>query len=175
MLAFSGASVNISNKDSGVVYLAEGPETALSIYEAIPNADIKITLSKSNFKNVDLRDTVRPIVICLDNDSVKIGEGSIICAGVILTTNIEIGNHAHLNIHTTIGHDTKIGNFFTSAPGAKISGNCEIEDRVYIGTNASVREKIKICSDVTIGLGAGVVKHIIEPGTYVGCPATRIK
>ncbi len=106
--------------------------------------------------------------------NILIGEGSVICAGCILTTNIEIGNHCHLNLQSTIGHDCRIGNFFTTAPGAKISGNCNIGDRVYFGTNSCVREKITICSDVTIGLNSGVVKNITSSGTYVGTPAKLI-
>lgn len=110
----------------------------------------------------------------LGND-VKIGKGSIICAGCILTTNIEIGNHAHLNLQTTIGHDTTIGDFFTTAPGAKISGNCTIGNYVYLGTNASVREKINITDNVTIGLNSGVVKDITDPGIYGGVPTKKLK
>jgi UDP-3-O-[3-hydroxymyristoyl] glucosamine N-acyltransferase len=103
-----------------------------------------------------------------------IGEGSIICPNTILTTNIKIGNHTHLNLGSTIGHDTITGDFFTTAPGVKISGNCIIGDRVYFGTNSSVRERITICDDVTIGLNGGVVKNINEPGTYVGVPVKKI-
>jgi sugar O-acyltransferase (sialic acid O-acetyltransferase NeuD family) len=113
-------------------------------------------------------------VVILDN-TIEIGEGSIICAGCILTTNIKIGKHAHLNLQTTIGHDTNIGDFFTTAPGAKISGNCNIHNFVYIGTNASVREKITIQDSVTIGLNAGVVKDINESGVYGGVPCKKIK
>ena len=109
----------------------------------------------------------------LGND-VFIEDGSIICAGCILTTNIKIGRHAHLNLHTTIGHDCEIGDYFTTAPGAKISGNCKIKECVYIGTNASIKEKISINSFVTIGLNAGVVKNITESGIYVGTPSKRI-
>lgn len=114
-----------------------------------------------------------PSAQILGND-VNIGKGSIICAGVIITTNVVIGEHTHLNLHTTIGHDCRIKNYFTTAPGAKISGNCDIGDFVYIGTNASVKEKINICNSVTIGLNAGVVKHISEPGVYIGTPAKKI-
>src|SRR5208337_4895078 len=48
-------------------------------------------------------------------DSVEIGEGSVICAGSILTTNIKIGKHAQLNRATNISHDAVIGDFFTTA------------------------------------------------------------
>ncbi len=112
-------------------------------------------------------------VIILDK-TIKIGAGSIICAGTILTTNIKLGKHTHLNLQSTVGHDCVIGDYFTTAPGAKISGNCNIGDRVYFGTNSCVKEKINIVDDCIIGLNAGVVKDLTEAGTYVGTPAKRI-
>jgi sugar O-acyltransferase (sialic acid O-acetyltransferase NeuD family) len=108
-------------------------------------------------------------------EDVEIGEGSIICAGTVITTNVKLGKHAHLNLHTTIGHDCEIDDYFTTAPGAKISGNCKIYDCVYIGTNASVKEKISIHRLTTIGSNAAVVKNIEEQGTYVGVPARKIR
>ena len=108
-------------------------------------------------------------------DDIKIGEGSVICAGSILTTNIKIGRHAQLNRATNISHDVMIGDFFTTAPNVHISGNCEIGNRVYIGCGSSSKEKIKICDDVIIGLNSGVVKNINDSGVYVGTPAVKIK
>jgi acetyltransferase-like isoleucine patch superfamily enzyme len=106
---------------------------------------------------------------------VVIGEGSIICAGSIITTNVKIGKHAHLNLITTIGHDCVIGDYFTTAPGVQISGNEVIGNRVYFGTRSCIKQKIKICDDVIIGMNAGVVNHITESGVYVGTPAKKIK
>jgi sugar O-acyltransferase (sialic acid O-acetyltransferase NeuD family) len=110
----------------------------------------------------------------LMGDDIEIGEGSVICAGSILTTNIKIGKHSHINLNTTIGHDCIIGDYFTTAPGAHISGNCRIGNEVYIGTNASIREKINIPNNVTIGLNSGVVKNIENEGIYIGTPSKKI-
>ena len=104
----------------------------------------------------------------------KIGEGSVITAGCIVTTQVDLGVHCHLNLGTTIGHDTKVKSFFTTAPAVNISGVCNIHESVYFGTGAATRQGINICSDVTIGMGAMVVKDITEAGTYVGIPAKRI-
>jgi sugar O-acyltransferase (sialic acid O-acetyltransferase NeuD family) len=117
---------------------------------------------------------VHPSVIILGND-VEIGEGSVVCAGTIITTNCKIGKHTHLNLMTTIGHDCVIDDFFTTAPGAKISGNCNIGKCVYIGTNVSIKQKINICDYTIIGLNAGVIKNIEEPGVYTGTPTKKIK
>jgi acetyltransferase-like isoleucine patch superfamily enzyme len=97
------------------------------------------------------------------------GEGSIFCPGTKVTTNVKFGRHAQLNLNTTIGHNCVIGDFFTTAPGVNVSGDCIIGHRVYLGTNSAVREKTHICNDVTIGM------DITEPGIYVGNPARRLK
>jgi UDP-3-O-[3-hydroxymyristoyl] glucosamine N-acyltransferase len=99
----------------------------------------------------------------------------VICAGSIITTNVKIGRHAHINLITTIGHDCSIGDYFTTAPGVQISGNVLIEDRVYFGTRSCIKQKISVCDDVTIGMNSGVIKDIKEPGTYIGTPAKKIK
>lgn len=105
------------------------------------------------------------------SDWAVLGEGAIITSGVIMTCQITVGNHAHLNLNTTVGHDCLIGDYFTTAPGVNISGNCNFGDDVYLGTASAVREAITITSSVTVGMGGIVVKNIERPGTYVGNPA----
>ena len=106
--------------------------------------------------------------------NINIGKGSIICAGSILTTNINLGKFSQINLNTTIGHDCKIDDYFTTAPGVNISGNCIFGKYIYFGTNSSVKEKIKICDNVIIGLNAGVTKNINEPGIYIGTPVKKL-
>ena len=105
---------------------------------------------------------------------VEIGEGSIITAGSVLTCDIKIGKHAHINLLTTIGHDCIMGDYFTTAPSANISGHCTFGDCIYFGTNASVRQGIHICNNVTIGMGGVVLKNITEPGVYIGNPLYKL-
>lgn len=117
---------------------------------------------------------IHPTALIMD-DNIQIGEGSFIGAYSILTTNIKIGKHAILNRGNHIGHDSRIGDFFSAMPGAIVSGNVTIGDCVYLGTNSSIKEKINICGDTTIGLGSGVVKNITNSGIYGGVPAKKIK
>jgi sugar O-acyltransferase (sialic acid O-acetyltransferase NeuD family) len=117
---------------------------------------------------------IHPSVIILDS-GFEIGEGSLICANSIITTNCKIGKHSQLNLSTTISHDCIIGDFFTTAPNVSIAGNCNIGDFVYFGTNSCCKQKIKICSNVNIGLMSGVVKNIDISGTYIGTPCKLIK
>lgn len=123
-------------------------------------------------KNTTFTSIIHPTVVSSKWNN--IGEGSIITAGTILTCNIRIGKHCHLNLNTTIGHDCKIGDYFTTAPGVNISGNCTFGNCVYFGSNSSVRQGIKIVDNVTIGMGGVVVKDILNEGVYIGNPTRRL-
>jgi len=117
---------------------------------------------------------VHPTALLMSKD-IEIGIGSFIGAYSILTTNITIGNHGILNRGNQIGHDSKIGDFFSAMPGAIVSGNVRINDCVYMGNNSSIKEKILVNSNVIIGSNAAVVKNIITSGVYVGVPAKFLK
>ena len=105
----------------------------------------------------------------------QIGEGAIICAGTIITCDVTIGKFAHLNLQTTIGHDCVIGDYFTSAPNVNISGNCTIDNHVYFGTAAVIKQGLSVAKNSTIGMGAIVTKNIQDEGrTFVGNPAKNI-
>ena len=69
-----------------------------------------------------------------------------------------------------IGHDCSIGDYFSAMPGAVVSGNVIIGEKVYMGTNSSIKEKLHISSNVTIGSNGAVVKNITTDGVYVGVP-----
>jgi acetyltransferase-like isoleucine patch superfamily enzyme len=108
-------------------------------------------------------------------DDVSFGEGTIVCANCVLTTNISVGKHAIFNRGVQVGHDCVIGDFFSAMPGSIVSVICMIGDLFYLGTNSSIRERIVVVSETTIGLCTGVVKNISDPGVYGGVPAVRIK
>ena len=115
---------------------------------------------------------VHPTALLLDG--VEIGEGSFIGAYSILTTNIRIGKHAILNRGNHIGHDCTINDYFSAMPNAVVGGNVVIRNRVYMGSCSNIREKISICSDVTIGMNSAVVKNIEKSGIYIGVPSKKL-
>lgn len=136
----------------------------------------KIALQlKSDTKHCSFPNLIHPNVL-YDRRFGKLvlGEGNIICGGCILTTDIVIQNFVHMNLGTTVGHDTVIGNYATISPKVSISGNVRIADRVFLGTGANVLERLAIFSDIVVGAGATVVRDLREPGTYVGTPARKV-
>jgi sugar O-acyltransferase (sialic acid O-acetyltransferase NeuD family) len=102
---------------------------------------------------------------------VELALGVIMCAGAIVTTNVRLGRHTHLNLQATVGHDCRIGEYVTVAPMTAISGNVTLEDEVELGTGVSVIPGVTIGRGAMVGAGA-VVTRDIAPGTVaVGIPA----
>lgn len=165
-------------------YYVKGNSKLFSIEDFTPD-DFEIIIAVANPKHKKLIVESLPLETqyftfihescILADDNIQIGEGSILCPNCVITTDVILGKHTHLNLGTTIGHNSRVGDYFTSAPAVNISGNCIIDSEVYFGTNSSVRQKINICKNVTIGMGACVTKNIVESGTYVGIPALKIK
>lgn len=109
-------------------------------------------------------------------DRTTFGEGSVICAGTLITCDVSIGRHVHVNLDCTIGHDAVLEDYATLAPGVHVSGWVRIEEGAYVGTGASIingREgaPLVIGAGATVGAGA-VVTRDVEPGRLVvGVPA----
>ena len=106
---------------------------------------------------------------------VKLGTGSIITAGCILTNNITIGEHVHLNLDCTVGHDVVIEDCVTVSPGVHISGNVRLEEGSFIGTGANLIEGKTVGRWAVVGAGSVVVKDVPANSTAVGIPAAVIK
>lgn len=110
---------------------------------------------------------------------IKMGEGVVICAGCIVTTNIEIGAYAQLNTACTVAHDVVMREYATLAPGVHVSGNVQLGRRTYVGTgtviiNGVPGNPIVIGDDAIVGAGACVTKSVAESTTVVGVPAKEL-
>jgi acetyltransferase-like isoleucine patch superfamily enzyme len=86
-----------------------------------------------------------------------------------------IGNYVQIDGRVTVGHNTVTGDGTVIASGAVICGSCHIGKRCWIGANATIKQGVKICDDVVIGMGSCVTKEITEPGIYMGSPAKFYK
>jgi len=111
---------------------------------------------------------------------VDLGGGAILCHFTTITASARIGRHFHANIYSYVAHDTDIGDFVTLAPRVCINGNTIVEDDVYIGTGAVLKQgtpdkPLRIGKGAIIGMGAVVTKDV-APGTVViGNPARPLE
>lgn len=106
---------------------------------------------------------------------VTIGEGSIICAGNIITVNISIGRHVIVNLDCTIGHDAILGDYTTILPSVNISGFVNLEQCVNVGTGSAIIQGVTIGENTIVGAGSVVIKDLPANCTAVGSPAKPIK
>jgi sugar O-acyltransferase (sialic acid O-acetyltransferase NeuD family) len=127
-----------------------------------------LTEGKPSFANL-----VHPSVVI--DKSVELGNGCIICKGVIITVDIQINDHVIININSTIGHDTIIQNFVTISPLVAISGNVHLHELVEVGTGASVRQGLKLMPGSMLGMGGVAIKNISENDLFLGNPARKYK
>lgn len=109
------------------------------------------------------------------SDRINIGEGSIICAGTIITVDVNIGSHCIINLDCTIGHDAFIDDFVTLYPSVNISGAVSIGRITELGTGAQVIQGVNIGNRTIIGAGAVVIRDIESDVTAVGNPIKIIK
>jgi sugar O-acyltransferase (sialic acid O-acetyltransferase NeuD family) len=110
------------------------------------------------------------------SEFVRLRPGSIICSGSILTCDIDIGAHVHLNRGCSIGHDVEIGDFATLSPGVRISGNVRIGPRAFIGVGACVvdgtpQKPLIIHEGAVVGAQACVLDDVARFQTVIGVPA----
>ena len=106
---------------------------------------------------------------------VKVGEGSVVCAGSLLTTDIEVGDHVIVNLDCTVGHDAVLNDYVTVAPSVNVSGNVVVGEGCDLGTGSTIIQGKKIGEWSIVGAGAVVVKDLPANVTAVGAPAKPIK
>ena len=73
-----------------------------------------------------------------------------------------------------------IGDFVTFAPGVMCNGNVQIENHVYIGAGAILRQGTKskplvIGEGAIVGMGAVVTKDVLPNTTVIGNPARILR
>lgn len=108
---------------------------------------------------------------CIVNDTVIIGNGSVLYPGCIIDKNVEIGNNVLLNLGVVVSHDCKIGNNSFIAPRVVFSGFAIIGYECFIGTNATIIDNIKIGNNVYIGAGSVVINNVPDELRVMGNPA----
>lgn len=102
---------------------------------------------------------------------VKLGAGSMICAGVIINTGSVIGDNVILNTGATVDHHNTIGSHTHVAPGVHLGGDVWLGEHSLVGIGATVLPQRKIGENVIIGGGAVVIEDVSAEKTVVGNPA----
>jgi sugar O-acyltransferase (sialic acid O-acetyltransferase NeuD family) len=155
-------NINFLNKISSLIYviIALGdPKVKERLSAFLTNSHIRFPI------------IIHPSAVIQHITSVQIGIGSVICAGVILTTDIRIGNHVLININSTVGHDCSLEDFCSVMPGVNIAGGVKIGKKVLVGSGSNIINKVSLGDESTVGMGSVVTKNVAQGAVVAGVPA----
>jgi len=101
----------------------------------------------------------------------RVGVGSILMAGVVLTADVSVGRHVVVMPNVSLTHDNVVADFVTLAAGVSLGGSVVLGAASYIGMNASIRQYVEVGPGATVGMGSVVLKNIPAGETWLNVPA----
>lgn len=146
-------------------------KTPLAVVVAIADPEIRKTVVRRIRNDHVYFPVIKHPTSMTGNPRNSIGRGTILTAGTVLTTGIEIGEFVVVSLLSTIGHDVKIGNFTSIMPGCNVSGNVAIGEAAFVGTGVKVLQNLSLGDRCTVGAGAVVTKSVSPGKTVFGVPA----
>ena len=170
-------SVAEVNAHRAMNYLAFLNETASEKYVqiAIANSHVREKIAQRlKMDGIQLWSIIADNVVLMDQ--LELDEGSALSPFVTIGSNVRIGKCFQANLYSYVEHDCVIGDFVTFAPGVKCNGNIHIQDHVYIGAGAVIKQgtpdqPLVIGAGAIVGMGAVVTKSVPPGATVVGNPA----
>ena len=106
-------------------------------------------------------------------DDVDIGSNTIVQRGILRPTII--GKDTKIGPNCDIGHEVKIGEHCIITGMTLVAGATEIGDYTYIAPHSTIKNSIKIGSNVFVGIGSLVIHNVPDGTEVVGRPAIEIE
>jgi sugar O-acyltransferase (sialic acid O-acetyltransferase NeuD family) len=107
--------------------------------------------------------------------SVQVGAGTLICAGVVIQPDAQIGQHVIANTSCSIDHDCVVADFAHIGPGVTLAGEVHIGEGAFVGAGTTVIPGVKIGAGATIGAGSTVIRNVEAGAKVAGVPAGKIE
>lgn len=164
-LPYLGTSADL-NATTGTIYVA------IAVGSSLSRAAVARRLTAPHLHFPVL---IHPTVQHRAYQNLTIGPGCIISQSCILTTDIQLGRHVLLNLGCTVGHEAVLEDFCSLMPHVNIGGEAHLAPGVYLGTNATVLNQVRIGARTVLGAGAVAVRDLPADVTAVGVPARIIK
>ena len=100
-----------------------------------------------------------------------IDEGSFVGALAVVNPAARIGRAVIVNSGVIVEHDCEVGDGVHLSPRTCLAGGVRVGALSWIGAGSTVREKLTIGCEATVGMGSVVVRSLPDGVTAFGCPA----
>lgn len=128
---------------------------------------------KASYEGLEYKALIHPKSIVARG--VKIGEGSIVCAGAVLQTCSKVHSFCIVNTLALLEHDGVMEDLSSLAPHSCTGGGVWIGRYTAIGLNATLLQRIKVGEHTVIGAGAVVTHDLRDHIVAYGSPARAIR
>lgn len=108
-------------------------------------------------------------------DSCRAGEGTVVLAGTVATTDVEIGAHAGVMPQSVLTHDCRLDDFVTVGAAVCLAGGVHVQEGAYLGAGCQIRGALTIGSWALVGMGAVVLADVPPGEVWTGVPASFLR
>lgn len=124
-------------------------------------------------RNKDMKLEICPHLAGVNiGDNIEIGSNTSILPGFLKDTKIDDGTKISSQVY--IGSSMQIGKNCMITGKTYFGGSSILEDNVYIGPGANIRNGVRISKNSFVGIGSNVVRDVPENTTVIGNPAEPI-
>jgi sugar O-acyltransferase (sialic acid O-acetyltransferase NeuD family) len=170
-----GASVSGTTVLGGLDRLAEMPDTRVVVCTGHPGNFASRRRIVERFALAPKRYATLVHPAATVPASCTLGRGTVILAGVVATTDVEIGSHVAVMPQAVFTHDDRVDDFVTVGSGVRLAGAVHVQEGAYLGGGALVREHLTIGAGALVGMGAVVAQDVPGGEVWAGVPARRLR
>jgi sugar O-acyltransferase (sialic acid O-acetyltransferase NeuD family) len=104
----------------------------------------------------------------------SLGEGTIVCAGVLIGACSSLGRSVCVNKGAIVGHHAELADYVALGPGATLCGYVSAGVGAFLGAGSVINPNISIGANAVVGSGTVVRRDVPQHTLVAGNPATVI-